>query len=66
MRTPLSDAAWRKAWNDLCMVGDPDLAPPWVRLVVECAAFALQERKQVRLRPRPAFDAKRCAANDFD
>ncbi|RBL67374.1 hypothetical protein C3E98_032325 [Pseudomonas sp. MWU13-2625] len=66
MRAPLSDAAWRKAWNDLCMVGDPDSARPCVRFVVECAALALQDREQVRPRPRPTFDAKRCAANDFD
>ncbi|VBK56332.1 bacteriophage protein [Burkholderia pseudomallei] len=46
------------------MVGDFDMAPPAVRLVVESAARAMQDREYVRL--RCSFDAKRCAANDTD
>ncbi|KVU55390.1 hypothetical protein [Burkholderia cepacia] len=64
MRAPLSDIDLHKAWDDLCMVGDPDSARPAVRLVVECAARALREREQARV--PPPVDGKRRAANDFD
>ncbi|SUW59068.1 Uncharacterised protein [Burkholderia oklahomensis] len=64
MRAPLSELELRVAWSRLRMVGDFDTAPPAVRLVVESAARAMQDREQVRL--RRTFDAKRCAANDTD
>ncbi|AIV84512.1 MULTISPECIES: hypothetical protein [Burkholderia] len=62
MRAPLSELELRAAWSRLRMVGDFDMAPPAVRLVVESAARAMQSREYVRL--RCSFDAKRCAAND--
>ncbi|WP_423377995.1 hypothetical protein [Burkholderia sp. LMG 32019] len=64
MRAPLTDIDLRDAWYDLRMVGDLDSAHPAVRLAVESAARAMQDRKRARL--RPTFDAKRRAANDFD
>nr|WP_310800566.1 hypothetical protein [Burkholderia thailandensis] len=66
MRAPFTATELREAWKELCVAGNPDTARPCVRFVVECAARALRERKQVRPCPRPTFDAKRCAANDYD
>ncbi|WP_082727828.1 hypothetical protein [Burkholderia mayonis] len=64
MRAPLSDVELRAAWSRLRMVGDFDTAPQAVRLVVESAARAMQDREKARL--RRSFDAKRRAANDTD
>ncbi|WP_261536801.1 hypothetical protein [Burkholderia multivorans] len=66
MRAPLTDVDLRAAWHRLRMVGDFDtsIRHRAVRLVVESAARAMQDREQVRM--RRSFDAKRCAANDFD
>ncbi|KVQ57516.1 hypothetical protein [Burkholderia territorii] len=66
MRAPLSDIDLRAAWHRLHMVGDFDAAIRHraVRLVVESAARAMQDREQAR--KRRTFDMKRCAANDFD
>lgn len=57
MRAPLSALELRAAWSSLRMVGDLDTAPPAVRLAVESAARAMQNREHARL--RRSFDAKR-------
>ncbi|MDR8088585.1 hypothetical protein [Burkholderia gladioli] len=66
MRAPLSDIELRAAWHRMRMVGDFDASMRHraVRLAVESAARALQQREQARL--HRAFDAKRHAANDID
>ncbi|KVC61872.1 hypothetical protein WI72_11695 [Burkholderia ubonensis] len=66
MRAPLTDIDLRATWHRLCMAGDFDesMRHRAVRLAVESAARAMQDRDQARL--RRTFDAKRCAANDFD
>ncbi|KWC22737.1 hypothetical protein WL48_18630 [Burkholderia ubonensis] len=66
MRAPLTDIDLRAAWHRLRMVGDFDTSMRHraVRLVVESAARAMQDREQAR--SRRAFDVKRCAANDVD
>ncbi|RKU01804.1 hypothetical protein C7H84_18990 [Burkholderia sp. Nafp2/4-1b] len=66
MRAPLTELDLRAAWHRLRMVGDfeASMRHRAVRLVVESAARAMQEREQVR--SRRAFDVKRSAANDLD
>ncbi|MBY4796613.1 hypothetical protein [Burkholderia multivorans] len=66
MRAPLTDVDLRAAWHRLRMVGDFDtsIRHRAVRLVVESAARAMQDREKAR--SRRSSDAKRCAANDFD
>ncbi|HEF4757272.1 hypothetical protein UA18_00416 [Burkholderia multivorans] len=66
MRAPLTDVDLRAAWHRLHMVGDFDtsIRHRAVRLVVESAARAMQDREQARL--RRASDVKRRAANDVD
>ncbi|KWF09562.1 hypothetical protein [Burkholderia pseudomultivorans] len=66
MRAPLTDIDLRAAWHRLRMVGDFDasIRNRAVRLVVESAARAMQDREQARM--RRTFDVKRRAANDFD
>lgn len=66
MRAPLTEIELRAAWHRLRMVGDFDVSMRHhaVRLVVESAARALQDREQTRLRRN--FDSKRRAANDHD
>ncbi|KWK75323.1 hypothetical protein WM16_13670 [Burkholderia ubonensis] len=66
MRVPLTDIDLRATWHRLRMAGDFDesMRHRAVRLAVESAARAMQDRDQARL--RRTFDAKRCAANDFD
>jgi hypothetical protein len=64
MHAPLTDLELRAAWHRLRMVGDFDAAMRHraVRLVVESAARAMQQREQART--RPGIDAKRRASND--
>ncbi|WP_334017656.1 hypothetical protein [Burkholderia gladioli] len=66
MRAPLSDIELRAAWHRMRIVGDFDASMRHraVRLAVESAARALQQREQAR--QHRAFDAKRHAANDID
>ncbi|MBU9134946.1 hypothetical protein KTD17_18265 [Burkholderia multivorans] len=66
MRAPLTDVDLRAAWHRLRMVGDFDtsIRHRAVRLVVESAARAMQDRERARL--RSASDVKRRAANDVD
>jgi hypothetical protein len=66
MRAPLTDIELRAAWHRLRMTGDFDtsMRQRAVRLAVESAARAMQDREQARV--RHAFDAKRHAANDWD
>ncbi|CAB5285421.1 hypothetical protein IST455A_04802 [Burkholderia multivorans] len=66
MRAPLTDVDLRAAWHRLRMAGDFDtsIRHRAVRLVVESAARAMQDREQARL--RSASDVKRRAANDVD
>lgn len=66
MRAPITDLELRAAWHRLRMVSDFDMSMRHraVRLAVECAARAMQDREQLRL--RHSFDAKRLAANDDD
>ncbi len=64
MRAPITDLELRAAWHRLRMVGDFDMSMRHraVRLVVESAARAMQDREQARW--RSSIDAKRLAAND--
>lgn len=66
MRAPLTDLDLRAAWHRLRMVGDFDtsMRNRAVRLAVESAARAMQDRQQARA--RRAVDGKRRAANDID
>ncbi|ARL35337.1 hypothetical protein [Burkholderia pseudomallei] len=66
MRAPLTDVDLRAAWHRLRMVGDFDtsIRHRAVRLVVESAARAMQDREQAR--SRRASEVKRRAANDVD
>ncbi|TKC83441.1 hypothetical protein FAZ69_23415 [Trinickia terrae] len=65
MQAPLTDADLRAAWQRLRMVGDFDTSMRHraVRIVVESAARALQQRDHRRFL---RLDAKRLAAGDFD
>lgn len=64
MRAPITDFELRVTWHRLRMVGDFDASMRHraVRLVVESAARALQDREQAR--SRRACDGKCLAAND--
>lgn len=66
MRAPITDLELRVTWHRLRMVGDFDASMRHraVRLVVESAARAFQDREQERTRRE--FDAKRRAAHDLD
>ncbi|CAE6823870.1 hypothetical protein R69746_06181 [Paraburkholderia aspalathi] len=66
MRAPITDLELRAAWHRLRMVGDFDTSMRHraVRLVVESAARAIQNREQART--RRGFDVKRNSANDID
>ncbi|TCW81032.1 hypothetical protein C5O80_22895 [Burkholderia sp. SRS-46] len=66
MRAPLTDIDLRATWHRLRMAGnfDESMRHRAVRLAVESAARALQDRDQARL--RRTLDVKRRAANDLD
>lgn len=66
MRAPLTDIELRAAWHRLRMAGDFDVSMRHraVRLAVESAARAMQDREQIRA--RLDYDTKRRAANDRD
>lgn len=66
MRAPITDLELRTAWHRLRMAGDFDASMRHraVRVAVESAARAMQDREQASL--RRTFDTKRRAANNTD